>query len=1108
MRELIVYDKNIKFLGKKGKKVNGIGAVTYYFTRLTRASMLPIEITAVEIGNRLFFFSPQLTQYRLRETEDKAYYMNSIVFDKNAVLDEINAIEDAKTDNKTADVFKEVFGIDLSGIKDYEGLIFDRIIRTESFKIANTDLVADGYTFVFTDIASRKAKFAFFAGNLRNMRFDEYVEVLNDYGASNILNDIVITQTKQKTKIKNNTPFYIQIQPYLTTYNKTPLKYGDVEFQRVKEPGAEIVLGPYQEFELQNEEPSFDIEYTLLDNAIAKMYYNEPFKRTDEEYQTQKKLIRSRPFEFELKKVGLEPNTTDDIDDFFIVTGIDTLDKLDKAPYSIIHLDSNAIFTKKTDFGPLTIDTAKLSNKVTPEGMKEGLIKGFANTMLLNIDKEQYAFDYSFKGTDTIITEIAMKNVFNNVTSTYMPVLSIKTATFADYRDFEEQNTKIKYEKVVYSMKYEALPYLMKSDVFTRGLVMVDIQEISDISTRPMFGQYIFKSFVKELDDVIEEFMDRRKQAVHNYKFIDIPLEISSADLAELAPKSDIWSINATQETNDFTYKVKYHLADLGYEIALEEALKKLKAAVYVYTPVKNVIATNHFGVSLDKEWFFFGSNWYKAEEVLNPKITTYIDGVIKEYDLDETKHKFMYVKKVFYGYDNSMSEAAQYARSLAVCLGTGEPMPRDLESQNPAITYVMKHLLDNDRAYPSFEEITTYPAEYITKYIDKETINRYAFPNIFARDLERPFYPGIYSSARAAEFKRYMLNKALDTLNSIVTFKIQTSAFIAFDADFLFELVDLFKVSGYKILGIEDTSLAFDEAVKFKFNFGENVFIGGREYSHAMEIFINNERKFGLYYDIYTKASHIFIAERVNVLDYSFMVGMFDAMLLYNIDSIGEYVYDSPGVYKHYLLKDKVEAKYLYLPAPAKIESDCRLVGISINYINKAIYLDLIGDKTSSMTYDLGDEATIKLFAEIDEDEIVIHKNDQIFRVPMTTLQNLPAKSLTYNGILIKPHRTEIFLPLEYADKHLDRLSFAVDINSEPRYGNLAYSEAIWIDKDENTSYMFALGSKGLVYAVKTGASMSDFKVIYSLDEIFSGVTEKEDAPFNARILAVKGDE
>lgn len=1116
MRNIKIFDKTINFVAKKAKKINGVGAVTYYFNRLTQTSMIPIEITVVKLGEKMYCFSPQLNEYRVKETDIGFYYRNSISLYKKALEAEIDSIPNEKVENKTAEVFKQIFGIDLTNIQGYEGLAFDRIIYTEDFRIEKSDIVADGYIFVFTDLASRRAKLGFFAGNARNLKFHEYVDMLNEYGASNILNGVEIEQTITQTKIKNQTPFLVKIQPYATDYDITPLEFGVLEYKRIKTPTEEITLLPGGEFSLQNENPSFKAHYTLLNNIIAEKYIDSSFKTTDKEYQEQKQLINHTPFEFEISKVGLEPNFNTDINNYMVVTALDTIDRLDKVSYAVLHKDQTAIFAKKTELGTFEVNTAILSYKVTPKGMAQTLIKGFANTGLFTIDKEQFAFDYSFEGTDTFITEIALKTVFNNVTSTYMQVVSVKTATQADYSEFENQNTKIKIEKITKSKgKFAALPFLMKSDVFRHDMVLIDMQQISDTTNRPSFGEYIFKTYVKELDDVVEEFNNKRKEALHNYKFIDMPLQVSSADLAEFQPDSKVWDIDG-EDKNDFSYRIKNHLSDLGYEIALENALEKLKKAAYIYAPVKNTIATNHFGVTLDKKWFFFGSNWYKAEEVMHPKITTYIDDVVKEYALDTTKDKFLYVKKVFFGYDNDTNEMVVYARALAECLGTGTPLPRDLQSQNPALTYVMEHVLDNDRVFPLFKEVVVYPTEFVNKYVDKVIKNKYAFPNIFARNLNVPFTPGIYSSARAAEFKRYMLNKGLDVLNSIETLKIETSAFLSFDSDILFSFVDLFNATGYKILGIEDTTLSFDAVINFKFNFAQNIFINERTYDYGMEIYINSQRKFGLYYDVTTKNTFMFLDKGVNVLDYGFMIAMFDSLLLYNVDEIDGYKYYDLGVFINPVLGEEADFKYLYLPTD-KVDTKGKsllnllenklLVGASVNFINKSIFVDFLRDKNNSMTYDIGNNVKINISAQFDKEtkELVITKEGKTYRIPHVTLANLPTKTLSYNGFTIKPHRVDKFLPNKYRDKYFYNAALRLDLE-ETHYLTIDYGEAVWVTGSKDIEYLIAFGAEGIVYTVKTKNHIGDFKQLYSIDDILNKVYEKDDLPIKLKIIRIEG--
>ena len=1114
MNSFKIFDKSIYFVGKKAKKINDVGVVVYYFNRLTRTSMLPIEVTAIELKDDILFFSPQLHNYTLDSDDLSASYMNSIIFYKDAVRNELKSIQNKEVPNYTVSVFKEIFDIDLSAIDGIDGLVFDRIIYTEGFRIKNTELVADGYVFVFTDAAQRRAKLGFFAGNIRNKKLDEFVADMNEYGASNILNNITIEQNGNKVTVSNNTPFHVEIQPYLTTYNVTPKEYGERIYKRVKNPTSMLILRPNESFTFTTDNPQKAMTYNLLNNVIANGYVDDEFSNLSETYQEQKDYIKYQPIEFELKRVGLEPNITHDIENFFLITGFNTIDKLDDTEYLIAHKNSSNA-SINSDLGTLSVNTEKLSYNVTKTGMKEAIIKGFANTALIRLDSEQFAIDYSFNESETFITEIAYKNIFNNVISEYVPALSISTATIADYNEFEYQNTKIKVEKTLIGerQKNDVLPYIMKSDLFKDEVLMIDLNEISEMNSRPPFGHYIFKSFVKELDDVIEEYYTKRKQAVSNFKFLDIPLEVSTRDISEFAPKSKIWDIT-TKEHNNFVYRVKEHLADLGYEIALEEALKRLKTALYVFTPVKNIIATNTFGISLDHKWYFMGSNWYRAEEIENPKITTYVNDKIKEFNIESGDYKFMYVKKTFFGYSNDTNEEISYAKAFAACIGTNTPIPSDLLIENPALMYIMEHTIDNERYYTDFNELVTYPADFVNKYTEKNIRNKYVFPNIFKKEYNTKFYPGLYSSARRNELERVISNNALDVLDSIQKIQISTSAFLCFDDKPMKELTKLFSSNAYHILGISDAKYNANDVVKFKLSIPRNTIINGYAYDYGMEIYLNGERRFGLYYNITTKKTYMFLADEVVVTDYSLMISIFDAMLLYNVDEINGYTYKDVGVFSAGV--DGIEDKYLYLPIENPVESNYELFGISVNYIDKSFFLRIDTDEVISMNYNLGEIITdnnskavnIKIGAKIDRNsnELVLIKDESEIRVPLVSLKNLPSKTITYNGFVIKPYRVGKFMPAIYSNQYLRSLLIKVNYNNHDYYLTLEYGKYQWIE-DKGSKILFALDDKGISYGINTGNHMSDLKTIYSLNDIFTNNFDKDtELPFEVTVLEIEG--
>ena len=1125
MNNFKIFDKSVFFVGSKTRKINGIGVAVFYFNRLTKTSMLPIEIIAMDLGKDIMFFCSQLNEFTMTQDDKKAAYLNSIIFDKEKTRELLAKVENEQVDNPNTQIFKDIFDIDVSKVEGIEGLTFDRIIYTENFNLKNSELVADGYIFVFTDMALRKSKLGFFAGNLRNKKYNEFVQELNGYGYSNILNEVTIKQEGNYVTVKNNTRFHIEIQPYMTSYEITPEIYGDNTYKRKKEPMSLLTLRPFESFELHHDISQYNEEYSLIDNIITKGYKNDSFARYSEAYVDQERYVRTKPYEFEIKRVGLEPVLTDDIDDFLLVTGFTTIDKLDDTGYNIIAKDNEKDFSVKSKLGEIVLIPRDISEHVTPEGMTNRFVKGFSNSMLLRLDSSQYAFDYSFRETETFITELSYTLAFNNTTSEYVPSLLVKTSTIADYNDFESQNTKVKIDKKIYDarkLKFAALPYLMKSDLFMNDVLMIDLNEISDMDSRPAYGHYIFKSFVKELDDVIEEFMKKRKQAVSNFKFMDFPLEVSSTEISEVSPKSNIWRKDSnTKETNDFVYNVKQHLSDLGYEIALEEALKKLKRSVYVFTPVKNVIATNIFGVSLDKEWYFVGSNWYKKEEIENPKITTFINDKIKEYKVAVDKYRFMYVKKIFFGYDNDTNEMISYAKAFAECIGMGKPIPSDLLIQNAAIAYIMEHAIDNERSYPEFREVVTYPAEFLNKYKSKKLKNKYVFPNIFRQSYNEKYLPGLYSSARSSELHKYIKNNALDVLDSVEKIEISTSEFLLFDHNALKGLIPLFEGKGYQILGIEDKKYAANAVVDFEFKVAKDIYIDGYGFDFGIEIYIEGERRFGMYYNMTTKKTLLFTAEEVYVIDYAFVVSLFDSCLLYNIDEINGYKFKELGVFQPN--KDIVDNKYIYLPLTNPVESNYNLYGISINYLNHTFFLNFTDKTSETFLYDLvkgvitkntaknqaksNNSGIISVSAFIDKKKkaLVISKQGNSISVPLVSLRNLPTKTILYNTFSIKPYRLTKFLPGIYSDKYLTEVQVKVEYNDKVEYTVLKFGEPNWVDM-KGKKVMLSLDGNGISYSINVGEHLSDLIQVYSLEEIFNKNLPEKDTIVKINVLSIEG--
>jgi len=1110
MLEFKILDPSIRFVSSREKHINGIKTKTYYFIRLTRSSMLPIEVTAINTNNDIFFVSFQANSCFLEERDNEVYYKNDIVFYKQNIEQILNNIPEEKVDNDVS-VYKEIFGVDFSKIYNSKGLIFDRVIYCEGMKFSNLsdNLVADGYIYVFTDIASNKLKFGFFAGNVRPMRFDEYVQSISEYGASNIRKNIVITQKGNEVTIANNTPFFVEMVPYRSYYSVKTLNRGVKEYTRVKEPMSTIMLSPNESFTLHHEIPQKDMTYNMLENPIR--YYNGTINTQEdtELYINQKPYIQRLPYEFEIKRVGLD-TINEDVSKYFVITGFGPMNQLKKMKVAVLDKTFDATGSIITNYGILEFDTKKLAYLSTPKGLTEEFIKNYSNNMILKIDKNQYAINYTFDGAETFITQIARKEIFNNTVSKYQQFVTIKLATRVDYAQFEEENTKIKIEKHIEkpNYKHKVLPYLLKSDAFKSSLVLVDLNEIGDDVSRPAFQDYIFKSYIEELDSVISYYQNKVKRTFTNFKFMDFDLDVSTKDLAQYSPDSNVWNVLDTNETNDFTFKVKNHLDELGYEISLENALRRLKSTMYVYTPVKNVVAVANIGISLDGEWYHFGDNFYRADEVENPKITTYIDGKIKEYLVD-TRYSFLYVKKDFFGYSKPDASMLELAKAFVRTIATGEPIDENLLIQNPALKYIIDHTIDNERVFPTYDEVIKYPTKFIRRYIADDVKNKYVFPNVFSKKLNRPYTYGIYSNARANEIYRVTMNNALNALDDIKQLNVVTKAYVSIDKEKFQALKGVFVKAKYRVLGVEFLDIEADDIVEFRLDYVRNRIVSGVNMTDGIEYVFNNKTRFGIYYNYQTKKAAIKTDENTKIIDYMFIIALFDSIIHLNRDTLDGFVFSDLGVYDiaNALYVDKIESKYLYLPNPLPVESENILVGISINYLNKTIFIDLINNTQVSEEVDLGKldnkDISIKIDAKIDGDNLILSKNGNEISIPLLSLTNMPYEHINYNGFTIRPYKVEKFLPLEYREEHLSSLNLKFTKNGDYRYISIDFGSVETFEID-GVVYYVTLGGQGVSLFERVNNHVNSKNVIIPIKSLLrSDITTYEADGFKIDILS-----
>ena len=757
-----ITDPTVNFIKMVDKKINNIGTLTFYFNRLTKTSMLPIEVSFVKFNNKIIGVSPQLNNYFLDFFDDKFTYYNDIIFNSEEINKLIDSLPNKKTSTSLVETMNTLFGIDMSNVPNVEGLKFDKIQYVENIPVDSNSLTSDGYIFYFTDIASSKLKLGFFVGNIRPLKFNEYQEILSEYGKSKILNDVIVITEGRNITIKNNTPFVIRIEVATSTYQTTSKKYGEKIYKRVPTKLSPIVINPHSSITLTHDTKQEPLEYTLCNNPID--YYNDSFSNKDYKiFINQKPYMQYKPFEIKLTDVGL-PLPTKDVDKFFTISSLDEIINLDKTNKLILNKKNDiSISTVDVGFGSIKINSTNKMYSITANGMIDLFFQQIKTSALFKLNDEQYAINYDIPTSKHLVTQITIDRVLNNVTSEFMEFAVFQIVNRGDLNDFGEQNTKLLYNVPNNQMdtitdknieQRNFISTMLGSDTFKHNIALVNINDISDINnTRKAFEEDIFKTHIPEIDAANNFYLKRQKQAVSSYKFAEFDLDIDVKTLIKFGPNNNVWDLNS-KNSDSFTYHIREHLSDLGYEIALNEALKRLKSMAYIYSPNLDVLSVTNIGVSLDGRWYFCGSDFYRAEEIENPKITTYIDDSVIKYELPHTDNQaYIYSKKKFFGYNNDTSQEIETAKQLMYAIASNKAIPEDILISNPALNYIMSHLIDsNNVTYPNFRDIISFPANFINKLQNKDIKNKFIFPNIFKTKYSGDFsYGGIQKSAKKA---------------------------------------------------------------------------------------------------------------------------------------------------------------------------------------------------------------------------------------------------------------------------------------------------------------------------------------------------------------------
>jgi len=1114
-----IMDPSIGLVYKEENKKNGVAGISFYFTRKTVDSNLPIEISFVDYDGEINAVSRQLNGSFLDSASidgvDKFMYMNDIIFDKNEIANALSTIPNEEVDNDIVSIIDGLFGIDISGVDNIEALEFDKVVYVDRLDVDGTSNYLDGYMLIFHDISTKTVKLALYAGELVAYTYEDYKDQLNEYGKSRILSEILVTNSTSKTIIKNTSPFRVKIKMDRYTYDVNRAVYRDKSFTINYDDGFTFVLTPGQEYSFVHDNAQRERSYSLLDNPIDPPR-GPIYSMNSWEYNDASEYIVEAPFKLSFQEV-ISPVGVTDPDRYLAVSSMHNLFK-DKYSFE------RAIVDKNDDLLGLEVisshGTIKVSNdSVFKDFASSGGASVFADkirVMLKSKLKKIYSYlgqdemnilvDYSIESTRYRILDIQNRIVYNDTISMPQQAFTVTIGLIGNIDEVLQKSSHLEYEMIVKkgdlpckSDRKALINKIIGAELFTSDYLSFNVNDVLNNPTKKVYQGPSYKTYNGEIDDAYEMYQKRMVSEIEGFGLVNSSDILSSKEFAAVMPVFNMLSEGSDGCTEDFVFDIEESIDEHGLEISLNDMLKKMRQVAYIYRQKEEIIATVSLGITLDNEWYFCGEDFFPASVIENSEYTTYMDNDVVTMSRDiEGGNVPIYDKKLFLDSNDWDEDYKQQMHDAFMAFVVGS-IDTSTIYDNPGLKYIVDHLLDRQRKLSfSYDDIFIHARDIVFSKKVEHVRNTMIMPNIFEQmiaDGKTNFtgYVGdddahYFGKLKAEYHENYYYISHDEPLDSAYEIGHTVSAMMNTDSIKNGSL--LYREPGKLLFGVNTGSFTQVDTLSVKKE--TNVIMDGERYAFALSLVKNDVKEMSICYDYKTKNLKIVNLGSFTIHSFPLLMASFDVLLHDYYSSLEGYKRVALGVYDYYesdIDSGTLSKQYLLVNNTLQAEDKYILLKATVGLYDAQVMVDADSAQWKYM-YMSGLNNGIRV--RFTGGDLQIQKGDRgTSTIPRTLMENYPDTTLAIDGAYIKLYRLERFLPVRYNNESITRTIIKVtdaDGALSSLIGSLtivdfgSYKEVL---SPNGKKYAFALGGEGIVgWSSSNGYTMPPEKLL-DIDEI-----------------------
>jgi hypothetical protein len=1125
-----ILDQSIGLTYREAKKINGVPGISFYFTRKTVDSNIPIEIAFVDYDGQLHAVSKQLQNSLLEKVEvsgvDKFFYKNDIVFDASEIQSELDSIENEERPNNVTSVVDELFGIDISSVDGINGFEFDKMVYIDRMDGDGSHNYLDGYMLLFHDISTKIMKMAIYAGELVPFTYQDYLDEINAYGRNRILSEVIVENSTDLTVVRNTSKYRVKMRMNKYRYDINRAVYDDKNFVKKEVDEFEFVLDPGQEFEFVHQRSQRDRVYSMLDNPIAAP--DGPIMaNSNAEYLAASEYILEEPFELSFVEV-LSPVGVTDPDKYIAVSSFHQL-------FESRGVFENAIVDKDDDLSGLTISNSHGSVTISDDTkfkqfVSSGSVSTFASKIKvmtkaklkriyshLGQDELNMLIDFGTASTRYRVLNLQNRIVYNDTISMPQQAFTVTIGLIGNINEVLQLSSHVEY---VDRISKEDLPCktdreaviskIIGSELFTSSYLKFNANEVINHPSKKLFQGPPYRTYNGELDDAYEMYQEALVSEISGFNLVNTNNILSSAEFASIMPAFNMRPDVSDPCREDFVFSIEESIDEHGLEISLNQMLAKMKKVAYVYRQPEEIIATVVLGITLDAEWYFCGEDFFPAEAINNAEFSTYVDNDIVTLSREMTDgFRPIYDKKLFLDSNDWDDDYKQYMHDAYMAFVVGATKTSTI-NDNPGMKYIVDHLFDSQRKLSfSYDELFMQSRDIVFSKRVETVKNTMLMPNIFEQLIadEKTGFSGYVGDDNIHHFGKLRKEYSVNYSDLQIDDAYDSAYEIGHDVDAMMNIsamntgAALYSEYGKLLFGVNTGKFAVTDSLSVTKLI--NTIIDGEIFAFGLGIVKNGIVDFVIAYDYKTKKLVIDNRGKFEIMSFPLLLASFDIILHDYYHSLEGYKRVALGVYDYYessLGEDVMSKQYLLMNNTIKEEEEYILLSavvgvfdaqVEIQKGDTAIKSEILGYNGANEPYMVNVGLNDK-FLTIDKD------GSDTMRYSMQTLQNYPDSKIISDGSYIQLYRVKRFLPTRYMDSHLTRATLTIlSVNSTVSNLSSMEGDIKVVDFGESRAflspfgdqYVFALGGEGLSFWRKHKSYISAPDIVYDIDAIMDDI-------------------